>query len=161
MGTIPQGMGQNTLVSALRAHPFTSGLTDSQLDSLAALAIPVRFEADEIVLAEGQRSSNFYLLVSGSVAVELCAPRFAVCVQSLGRGDVCGWSALLADQDTVFRVRSREKTEALRLPAPALQEVCRHDPVLGTEFLTRTLRVVAGRVKATELRFAEMCGFRV
>jgi len=32
---------------------------------------------------------------------------------------------------------------------------------LGAEILRRTLQVVAGRVKATELRFAEMCGVRV
>jgi len=161
VGTIAQGMGQYTPFEVLRSHRFTQGLTDSQLSALAALARPVRFEADEVVLSAGQRSSDFYLLVSGSVAVELCAPQFAVCVQSLGPGDVFGWSALLAEHDTLFQVRSRERTEALRLPAPALQEICQRDPVLGTEFLTRTLRVVAGRVKATEIRFAEMCGFRV
>ncbi|MGP8247547.1 MAG: cyclic nucleotide-binding domain-containing protein [Bryobacteraceae bacterium] len=161
MGTIAQGMGQHTPLEILRAHRFTQGLADTQLSALAALARPVRFEADEIVLSDGQRSSDFYLLISGSVAVELCAPQFTVCVQSLGPGDAFGWSALLAEHDTVFKVRSRERTEALRLSGPALQELCRRDPVLGVEFLTRTLGVVAGRVKATELRFAEMCGFRV
>jgi hypothetical protein len=29
------------------------------------------------------------------------------------------------------------------------------------EVLARALRVVAGRVRATEIRFAEMCGVRV
>jgi CRP-like cAMP-binding protein len=154
-------MGQNAPFEALRAHRFTQGLTDSQLSALAALAKSVSFEADEIVLAEAQRSQNFYLLLSGSVAVELCALQYAVCVQSLGPGEAFGWSSLLAEHDTVFRVRARERTEALRLAGSALQDLCRHDPDLGTEFLTRTLNVVAGRVKATELRFAEMCGFRV
>jgi len=93
VGTIAQGMGQYTPFEVLRSHRFTQGLTDSQLSALAALARPVRFEADEVVLSAGQRSSDFYLLVSGSVAVELCPPRFALCVQSLGPGDVCGWSA--------------------------------------------------------------------
>ncbi|MGA1997248.1 MAG: cyclic nucleotide-binding domain-containing protein, partial [Bryobacteraceae bacterium] len=92
MGTIAQGMGQNAPLEVLRAHRFTKGLSDSQLSALLALARPVRFEADEIVLSDGQRSSDFYLLVSGSVVVELCAPQFTVCVQSLGPGDVFGWS---------------------------------------------------------------------
>jgi hypothetical protein len=35
------------------------------------------------------------------------------------------------------------------------------DPALGAEFFHRIISVVAGRVKATELRFAEMCGVRV
>ena len=34
----------------------------------------------------------------------------------------------------------------------------RTDPDLGAEILLRILGVVAGRVKATEERFAEMCG---
>ena len=161
MGTIAQGMGQLTPLEVLRAHRFTQGLNESQLSALAALAKPVSFETDEIVLSDGQRSPDFYLLISGSVAVELCAPRFTVCVQSLGAGDVFGWSALLTEHDTVFKVRSRERTAAMCLASSALQDLCRRDPVLGTEFLTRTLLVVAGRVKATELRFAEMCGFRV
>ncbi len=161
MGAIAQGMGHNAPLEILRAHRFTRGLSDSQLSALLTLAKTVRFEADEIVLSDGQRSSDFYLLVSGSVVVELCAPQYAVCVQSLGPGDVFGWSALLEQHDTLFQVRSRERTEALRLTGPALQDLCRRDPVLGAEFLSRTLRVVAGRVKATEIRFAEMCGFRV
>ena len=148
-------------VEALRTHEFTSGLADSQIRSLAALARPVEFEAGDLILRDGQRSAAFYLVTSGSVAVELCAPQYTVTVEALGAGRVFGWSALLAEHDTLFQVRAREHTRALRLEGPALQELCRANPALGAEILRRTLAVVAGRVKATELRFAEMCGVRV
>jgi CRP-like cAMP-binding protein len=69
-----------------------------------------------------------------------------------------GWSALLDHQDTLFQVRAREPMTTLCLQGPDLAQLCRTDPELGTEILTRTLRLVAGRVKATEERFAEMCG---
>jgi CRP-like cAMP-binding protein len=82
-------------------------------------------------------------------------------VQSLGPGTVFGWSALLDRQDTLFQVRAREGTTALQIDGAALKACCFADPALGTELLHRALYVVAGRVKATELRFAEMCGVRV
>ena len=63
--------------------------------------------------------------------------------------------------NTLFQVRARERTAALRLDGAALRAACHKDTLLGTEVLQRTLKVVAGRVRATEMRFAEMCGVRV
>jgi len=150
-----------TLDYTLRSHEFTSGLSEAQIASLASLATEVTFNEDELILEEGQRSTAFYLVTGGSVAVELRTPRYVVCVQALGPGQVFGWSALLDHQDTLFQVRARERTTALRLDGDALRSKCRTDTLLGTEVLQRTLHVVAGRVKATERRFAEMCGIRV
>ncbi len=145
----------------LADHEFMRGLSEDQLSVLAGLADEVTFEENQVILDDGQLSSSFYLLVSGSVAVELRTPRYAVCVQALGPGQVFGWSALLDHQDTLFRVRARERTSALRFDGATLKSLCRQDASLGTELLQRTLRVVAGRVRATEIRFAEMCGVRV
>jgi CRP-like cAMP-binding protein len=128
---------------------------------LAALASEVTFEENEVVLADRQQSSAFYFLMSGSVAIEARGLRYAVVVQALGPGQVFGWSALLDHQDTLFQARARERTTALRIPGDALKTLCREDPALGTELLQRTLQVVASRVRATEERFAEMCGIRI
>jgi hypothetical protein len=58
-------------------------------------------------------------------------------------------------------VRARERTTALCLDGAGLLEAFHTDPELGTEFLRRALKVAAERVKATEVKFAEMCGVRV
>ena len=145
----------------LANHEFTRGLSQEHLETLAALASEVTFEENQVVLEDGEVSASFYLLVSGSVAVELRTPNYAVCVQALGPGQVFGWSALLDHQDTLFRVCAREHTTALRFNGQQLKSLCHSDPSLGAELLHRTLEVVAGRVRATEIRFAEMCGVRV
>ena len=154
-------LGNLTLIEALREHPFTAGLSCAQVDRLAELATEVTFEEDEVILLDGQRSTSFYLVTSGSVVVELRSPRYVVCVQSLCPGTVFGWSALLDRQDTLFQVRAREHTVALQIGGAALKARCFEDPALGAELFHRILNVVAGRVKATELRFAEMCGVKV
>ena len=150
-----------TLEETLRSHEFIGGLTQEHVRRIAAFASEVTFEENDLILVDGQRSKGFYLLTSGSVAVELRTPRYVVCVQALGPGQAFGWSALLENQDTLFQVRARERTTALRLDGEALQAACKADSVLGAEILHRTLHLVAGRVKATEIRFAEMCGVRV
>jgi CRP/FNR family transcriptional regulator, cyclic AMP receptor protein len=145
----------------LRDHAFMRGLTGQQIDALAELASEVSFSANELILADGQSSRFFYLIASGSVAVELRTQAYVVCIQALGPGEVFGWSALLPFHHTLFQVRAREATTALSLEGAALKLVFQADPVLRAEVLERALQVVAGRVRATELRFGEMCGVRV
>ena len=145
----------------LHDHAFINGLNEEQIATLAAIASEVTFEEHDVILEDGQRSTSFYLIASGSVAVELRTPRYVISVQALGPGEAFGWSSLLEHQDTLFQVRARERTTALRFDGPALQSVCHADPRLGSEILHRTLQLVAGRVKATEVRFAEMCGVRL
>ncbi len=148
-------------IQILRDHRFIQGLSEGQIAGLASLAKEAKFQENEVILKDGERSSFFYLVVAGSVAVELRTPRYVVCVEALGPGQVFGWSSLLDHQDTLFQVRAREQTTTLRVDGTALRQMCKAEPELGTEVLQRTLQVVAGRVKATEIRFAEMCGVRV
>lgn len=160
-GDFTPKLGQTALEGAIRTHAFAAGLPEPQIATVASLAREVSFAEDDLVLAEGERSASFYLLTAGSVVVELRTPRYSVCVQALGPGQVFGWSALLENQDTLFQVRARERTSALQIDGAALQAACRADSALAAELLRRILQVVAGRVKATEMRFAEMCGVRV
>ena len=150
-----------TLKQILRTHAFARGLTDSQVATLAGMAEEVTFKDNEVILESGQRSASFYLLTAGSVAVELRAATYVVCVEAIGPGQLFGWSALLDHQDTLFQVRAREHTTALRLDGARLKAACQADSQLGNEVRQRALQVVAGRVRATEIRFAEMCGVLV
>jgi CRP-like cAMP-binding protein len=154
-------MGQMALEGPLRQHKFTQGLSDAQVVSLADLATEVAFEENEVILIDGQRSNAFYLVIQGSVSVELRTPRYVVCVEAVTAESAFGWSSLLDHQDTTFQVRAREHTIALRLDGPKLRALCRQDAALGVEIMERALYLVAGRVRATEIRFAEMCGVRV
>jgi CRP-like cAMP-binding protein len=152
---------QLTPYDVLREHDFIRGLTDLQIAKLATLCTEVTFQEDDVILMSGQRSEFFHLIMEGSACVELRAARFTVCLQPLGPGQAFGWSALLDHQDTLFQVRAREPMTTFCLHGSDLAQVRRTDPELGVEILTRTLRLVAGRVKATEERFAEMCGISV
>ena len=149
-----------TLEELLRAHDFTKGLPQSQIASLATLATQVHFDEGQVLLFAGGPSEYLYLLISGSVAVELTAPQLTLTVQVLGPGQAFGWSGVLGDQQSFFQVRARERVSALRIRGSALAQRCRADEQLASELMVRTLRLVAEQVKATEARFAEMCVHR-
>ncbi len=150
-----------TLQQTLQNHAFTQGLDDHHIAKLATLATPVTFAENEVILMDRCQSQYFYLITSGSVNVELHAPIFTVSVLAVGPGQAFGWSSLLDHQDTLFQVRAREQSTALRIAGPDLNEACRNDAQLGVEILMRTLKVAAGRIQATEARFAEICGVRI
>ena len=149
-----------TLSETLRNHAFMRGLGDRLIAKLALLATEAAFAENEVILMDRRQSQYFYLVTSGSVSIELHSPIFTVSVLAVGPGQAFGWSALLDHQDTVFQVRAREHTAALRIAGPDLSQACRDDCELGIEILMRTLQVAAGRIEATEAKFAEMCGVR-
>jgi CRP-like cAMP-binding protein len=146
------------LEQVLREHRFTSGLADSGLAKLAGFAREEAFEPDQVILVAERRSKDFYLLLSGSVSVEVCAPHYTVRVQALGPGEAFGWSSLLRHHDTLFQIRARERSTAIRLDGAQLSAACGEDTEFGLGLFRRLLELVAGRVKATEARLAEFCG---
>jgi CRP-like cAMP-binding protein len=146
------------LLKVLKEHPFTQGMGEPLLRKLAALAREVSFEEDEIVFRAGEKSTHFCLLLCGSACVEIRTPYYGLCVQTLGPGDAFGWSSLLDEHHTVFQVRAREPSSALFIDGHSLLEACQEDSKLGCEIFRRLARVVAKRVKATELKLAEFCG---
>ena len=136
-------------------------MTDRQIKKLSSLATEVTFAENEVILQDRHQSQYFYLVTAGTVTVELYTASFAVSLVPVGPGEAFGWSALLDLCETVFQVRAREQTTALRIPGPELRAACQADPDFGLAILQRTLYIVASRIRATEARFAEMCSGRL
>lgn len=149
------------LSTELKAHSFLAGMPDSYIETLAGLAQEVEFRENEQILRAGDRSRYFYLLLTGSVCVEMTARAYTVQIQALGPGEAFGWSSLLEHHDTLFHVRARERSTALSFESGALCAVLQQDTALAAELYRRTLRLVAGRVQASEARLGEICGVRM
>jgi len=144
--------------TTLKQAAFLKGMAEAHVAKLSALGYRVRFDEDQLILAAGERSTHFYVLLSGSACVEVSTPVYTVCVQVINPGDACGWSSLLYRQDTLFQVRAREACTGLCWDGTQLALACREDRELGLAFSWRLLELVAGRVRATESKLAEFCG---
>jgi CRP-like cAMP-binding protein len=142
----------------LKDASFLAGLPEQLLAKLATLGRHVSFEVDQLILPAGQRSTDFYVLLSGSACIELRTRVYAVCIQVLHPGEAFGWSSLLTPHDTLFQVRAREASSGMSWNGSQLSAAWLSDPELRIELLQRVLGIAAERVKATESKLAELCG---
>jgi CRP/FNR family cyclic AMP-dependent transcriptional regulator len=145
-----------SVVTSLQRHPFVEEFQPQHVETLAALATPVRFEADQVVFREGEETSDFYLIVSGLLALEIAAPDHTFRVQTLSAGDELGWSALLTGRGKHFQARTLERSEALAFDGGELLACCKRDPQFGFVFMHRLLGVVAERLQVTRLQLLDM-----
>ena len=140
----------------LAEQPFLKGLSESQLTTLLADALPSEFAEGEQVFTEGDPANRFYLLISGSVAVELPSEdnpeRTPVLIETLGPGDVLGWSWLFAPYRWHFDARALTPVKAVFFYGTRLRSQCENDHELGYELMRRTAEVVVNRLHATRRR---------
>ena len=143
-------------LQVLRKHPFVEAFEPAHVEKLAVLARPVRFARDQVVFHEGDECNEFYMIVSGTIALEIEEPGHTLRVQTLAAGDELGWSALLMATGKHFQARALEAVEALAFDGPALLATCKADPAFGFAFMHQLLGVVAGRLQSTRLQVHDM-----
>ena len=148
---------RETHLTTLRHHPFVMEFEARHVERLASLARDVRFERNHMIFREGDDCSDFYLIVSGLVALEIVAPGHTFRVQTLFGGDELGWSALLmGNSGKQFQARALERVDALAFHSADLLAACREDAAFGFALMQRLLAVVAERLQATRLQLLDM-----
>jgi CRP/FNR family transcriptional regulator, cyclic AMP receptor protein len=149
-------MVTQTLLATLHKHPFTEELQAQHIEKLTAHAKHVEFEPGQIIFRQDDECSDFYLIVSGRVALEIEAPDHTLRVQTLTAGDELGWSAILMGRRKHFQARALERVEALSLDGAELLAACREDTAFGFALMYRLLGVVSERLQATRLQLLDM-----
>ena len=134
----------------LAEHPFFKGLTAEQLETIAGYSMQWEFAAGELVFREGDPANRFFVILEGEVALESpVRDGAAVPIQTIGPGDVLGWSWLFAPYYWHFDARAVKPTTAIFFYATPLREECERDHDLGYELMKRVAEVVIGRLQAT------------
>jgi CRP-like cAMP-binding protein len=146
-----------TVLEGLRSHPFLAGFPERILTKLAEIAREVTFEADEIIFREGDGRDVFYLIVSGSVSIEIHSLGRTLRVQTLREGEELGWSSALPASRKYFQARALRRVRAIAFEGSALRNLFEKDYELGYRFCHALLGVVAERIQATQLQLADLC----
>ena len=141
--------------SILAAQPFFKGLSGRQIDLLFANAMPVEFPEGKPIFHEGQLANRFYLILDGEVALESPSAGNdgeASLIQTIGAGDVLGWSWLFPPYYWHFDARAMKPTTAIFIYGTRVRELCENDHDLGYELMRRTAEVVIGRLQSARWR---------
>jgi CRP-like cAMP-binding protein len=145
-----------SVLEAVQNHPFTQGLTPEHCATLASLARRTSFGKDEIIFREGDPYHDFFLLLTGRVALEMGVQGKTFRVHALEAGDELGWSAVLMGGGKRFQARALEPVEALAFDGYKLLETCREDNAFGYKIMHRLLGVVSERLQAARLQVLDM-----
>ncbi len=148
-----------TLEPYLAEHPFLKGLDPRHLNIIVGCASNVSFDAEQYILREGEEATNFYIILQGKVALEIfTSDRGPITIQTIGEGEVLGWSWLIPPYQWHYDARAIEPTSAIALDAKCLRAKCEEDHDLGYELLKRFTHIITQRLEATRLQLLDVYG---
>ena len=148
-----------TLEPILAQHPFLKDLAPRHLELIVGCAANVRFDAGRFIFREGEEAKQFYIVRHGKIALEIFVPgRGPVTIQTLGEGEVLGWSWLFPPYRWHFDARALEPMRAIALDGECLRVKCETDHDLGYELVKRFAHVMMERLQATRLQLLDVYG---
>ena len=143
----------------LQQHPFLEGLEPRHVHTLVSCASNQRFQTGEHLCRQGEQADVFYLIRQGMVALELHVPHAGVVrLETLGEGDILGWSWLVSPYLWHFDAQVVEPVRALVLDGKCLRNKSEQDHDLGYELLKRFASLMEQRLEATRLQLLDVYG---
>lgn len=115
------------------------------------------FKGGEAIFFEGDVANRFYLVLEGSVALESRSrERDPIRIQTVGAGDVLGWSWLFSPYLWHFDAHAIDPVKVLFIYGSRLREHCEDDHDFGYELVKRMAEVMMRRLQATRWQLFEI-----
>src|SRR5881392_33351 len=137
------------LSTRVALHPFLAGMNHAELALLTDCAMATRFQKGQTILREGEFANRFYLIETGKVILESGADfGEPVVIETIGPGDLLGWSWMFPPYIWQFTARAVDSTTAIFFYGTILREYCEKDHSLGYELFKRMSVVMMKRLQA-------------
>ncbi|MEU9188898.1 cyclic nucleotide-binding domain-containing protein [Streptomyces sp. NPDC048484] len=136
---------------------LAAGLPVEHRERLMRTAREVSFEVGARLFEEGRRADRFWIVRTGSVALDLHVPgRRAAVIESLGHGELVGWSWHFAPFTWQLGAETTTPVRAYEFDASAVRAMCADDPEFGRAVAAWVGRVVAHRLHAARIRLLDL-----
>jgi CRP/FNR family cyclic AMP-dependent transcriptional regulator len=148
-----------SLIEQLADFTLFERLSEAQRSIVARATHETAFPTDTTIFEEGQDAVGCWLIRSGQVALTMnVAGRGRVIVQTLGPGDVLGWSWLVPSHHWHWTATTTGPVSAFELDTRRLRVLADEDPVLGYPLALGLFEVLLGRLQSTRLRLLDLYG---
>jgi CRP-like cAMP-binding protein len=139
--------------------PTFAGLEPAQLELIAGCGRNDHAPAGALLLREGEAADTFFLIRHGRVALQVHAPgRGALRIETLGAGEVIGWSWLFAPYRWQLDARALEPCSLVMFDAACLRGKCEQDHELGYQLMARFAANLVDRLQATRFQLLDVYG---
>ncbi len=152
-------MSRNVLTQMLEKIQFLHDMPPEYVERIADIAHVLDFDEYDVVFREGDPAESMYLIVNGSVSLEVCAAG-AGCKQilTLGPGELLGWSSLLGQSRYTAKARTPQAACLVQINVAQLLKLCDQDPRFGYDLMRRTALALAKRLSATRIQLVNVYG---
>lgn len=143
----------------LAEHEVFRTMSLEHAEVIAGCARNAVFEAGHAVFGEGDPADTFMLIRHGRVALRVAVPgRGDIAIETLGPGDVLGWSWVVPPYRRNCDAEALEPTRAVVFDGACIRGKFEADAALGYDMLARFVPVVAHRLHATQIRLLDVYG---
>lgn len=141
---------EETIALLNRVHAFAT-LAEEDLERVAEVTVPRRFEPGEAVFHEGDQSDTCYIVRTGHVrAVREHKGGRTITLATFGPGDIFGELAIFDEERRSATVESLERTEAAAILAGDMRRLLREHP----EIVVKLLAALGRRLRETNDRLS-------
>jgi CRP-like cAMP-binding protein len=140
----------------LATQEIFSGLNPEFVGFLAGCTSERQIEKGDVLFHRGEHARKFYLVCDGRIVVEIPAitgPTLEI--QSLGEGEILGWSWLIPPYKWNFQATAEEETELLEFDGEAVLARCEQEPEFGYELLKRFAALMSARLDAARQKIMD------
>ncbi|MEV6020199.1 MULTISPECIES: cyclic nucleotide-binding domain-containing protein [unclassified Streptomyces] len=126
-------------------------------ERLMGLAREVSFEAGARLFEEGSRADRFWIVRTGTVALDLHVPgRRPDVIETLGHGELIGWSWHFPPYIWHLGAEAMSPVRTWEFDAEAVRALCDGDPEFGRAVAIWVGKVVAQRLHASRVRLLDL-----
>lgn len=151
-------MNLSSIRDLLAEQQVLHDLEPEDIDLMAGCGHNEVFEAGTFLARADEAANRFFVVRAGKVALELHAPTGPLMIETIGAGDLVGWSWLFAPDRWTYDVEAIERTRVVVIEAACLRDKCEADPRFGYRVMKQFANVMVARLEATRLRLLDLYG---
>ncbi|MGW4561148.1 Crp/Fnr family transcriptional regulator [Streptomyces sp. NPDC004561] len=139
------------------ATAMNAALEPLHRERLMCLAREVSFDAGTRLFEEGHRADRFWIVRTGTVALDLHVPgRRSALIETLGSGELVGWSWHFPPYVWHLGAEATSPVRAWEFDAEAVRTTCAEDAEFGRAVAVWVGRVAAQRLHASRIRLLDL-----
>ncbi|MET9232248.1 cyclic nucleotide-binding domain-containing protein [Lentzea sp. NPDC003310] len=139
------------------ALPLFTNLSHTQRAAIAGVSRIRTYESGARLFDEGGLADQCWIVLSGCVMVDAATqPRGRMGLQSIGPGELVGWSWLVQPYRWHFGATVVSPTRAAVIDTEALRQLAEEDPALGYQLSLILIEALLNRLRATRLRLLDL-----
>ena len=141
-------------VEDLKISSFFNDLQDSYLAKIAALCQEEAFQAEDVIVDEGDKAKKIYVLMEGTIAIQIRLKKYQQVVVSTAeeKGELFGWAALVEPKSYSASVKCLGETRVLSINGEELEKLFEEDPVMGLTFMKKIASLIDNRLNTVRTR---------